>query len=203
MPRILELNVSKSMPKFHYIFKEYPRLLSSDPPENTTISNSTINVEEGLQPPRVSCSAKAYPEPSYEWRRNGEAIAKGSVLYIYRNMTKADDGPYECVSFNKHGNHSSFTHMNVLCKYFQLRVIHGKTYLNILFYVFIAVKPNCTIARKEINDEDTLVCTAIGNPTEVNLKHLYLNTISKLIYVILVIGKSFNLTYKIIPLMFF
>lgn len=38
--------------------------------------------------------------------------------------------------------------------------------------ILFAVKPNCTIARKEINDEDTLVCTAIGNPTEVNLKHL-------------------------------
>lgn len=125
-----------------------------------------------MQPPRVSCSAKAYPEPSYEWRRNGEAIAKGSVLYIYRNMTKADDGSYECVSFNKHGNHSSFTHMNVLCTYFQL-FYSWENVTKYCFYAFsFAVKPNCTIARKEINDEDTLVCTAIGNPTEVNLKHL-------------------------------
>lgn len=30
------------------------------------------------------------------------------------------------------------------------------------------VKPNCTIVRKEINDEDTLVCTAFGNPPEVD-----------------------------------
>lgn len=70
-----------------------------------------------MQPPRVSCSAKAYPEPSYEWRRKGVTLAKGNVLYIYRNMTLADDGPYECISFNKHGNHSTTTHMNVLCKY--------------------------------------------------------------------------------------
>ncbi|KAJ6649403.1 Hemicentin-1 [Pseudolycoriella hygida] len=96
------------------------------PPENTTISNSTINVEEGLQPPRVSCSAKAYPEPYYEWRRKDEIIVKGSVLFIYRNMTREDDGDYTCISD----------------------------------------KPNCTIDRKEINGEDTLICTAIGNPTE-------------------------------------
>lgn len=28
-------------------------------------------------------------------------------------------------------------------------------------------KPDCTIARREINDEDTLVCTADGNPAKV------------------------------------
>lgn len=28
------------------------------------------------------------------------------------------------------------------------------------------VKPNCTITRKEVDNEDTLVCTAYGNPTE-------------------------------------
>ncbi|XP_037031703.1 hemicentin-2 isoform X5 [Bradysia coprophila] len=122
-----------------YIGVEYP-------PENTTITNSTINVEEGLQPPRVSCSAKAYPEPYYEWRRKDVTIAKGSVLYIFRNMTKEDDGDYHCISFNKHGNHSAVTRMNVL------------------------YKPNCTIDRKEINDEDTLVCTAIGNPTEMDFE---------------------------------
>lgn len=30
-----------------------------------------------------------------------------------------------------------------------------------------ADKPNCTITRKEINDEDTLVCMADGNPQQV------------------------------------
>lgn len=31
-----------------------------------------------------------------------------------------------------------------------------------------ADKPDCTITRREINDEDTLVCTANGNPAKVN-----------------------------------
>lgn len=30
-----------------------------------------------------------------------------------------------------------------------------------------ADKPDCTITRREINDEDTLVCTATGNPAKV------------------------------------
>lgn len=87
-----------------------------DPPENTAISNAVVDVEQGSHPPRVSCSAKAYPEPSYEWRRNGQVIAKGNVLYIFRNMSIEDDGLYECVAFNKHGNTSAQMHMNVLCK---------------------------------------------------------------------------------------
>lgn len=32
-------------------------------------------------------------------------------------MTREDDGDYECISVNKHGNHSAVTRMNVLCKY--------------------------------------------------------------------------------------
>lgn len=32
-------------------------------------------------------------------------------------MTREDDGDYECFSFNKHGNHSAVTRMNVLCEY--------------------------------------------------------------------------------------
>lgn len=31
------------------------------PPENTTVSNAEISVEEGHQPQRILCSAKAYP----------------------------------------------------------------------------------------------------------------------------------------------
>lgn len=75
-----------------------------------------VNVELGSHPPRVSCSAKAYPEPSYEWRRQNEVIAKGNILYIFRNLTISDNGGYECVAFNKHGQQSVSLHMNVLCK---------------------------------------------------------------------------------------
>lgn len=92
--------------------------MPTDPPENTTLSNGSVNVELGAQPPRVSCSSKAYPEPSYEWRRYGRVIAKGNVLYIFRNMTVDDAGAYECVAFNKHGNSSAAVHVNVLCRCF-------------------------------------------------------------------------------------
>lgn len=88
----------------------------TDPPENTTLSTGSVDVELGAQPPRVSCASKAYPEPSYEWRRHGRVIAKGNVLYIFRNMTVDDAGAYDCVAFNKHGNSSAAVHVNVLCR---------------------------------------------------------------------------------------
>ncbi|XP_059622571.1 hemicentin-2-like isoform X2 [Phlebotomus argentipes] len=114
------------------------------PPENTTVSNVEITVEEGHQPQRILCSAKAYPEPTYEWRRQGQVIAKGNALIVNRGMHRSDSGLYTCISFNRHGNHSAEASMNVL------------------------FRPNCSIVRREVEDEDTLVCTAYGNPEPVD-----------------------------------
>lgn len=87
-----------------------------DPPENTLISNGTINVVEGLQPPRVTCSARANPEATYEWRRNNQVISKQSVLTVTHDVTRADDGIYFCDAINKYGRHTTSTHMNVQCE---------------------------------------------------------------------------------------
>lgn len=32
----------------------------------------------------------------------------------------------------------------------------------------MAVKPNCTIVRREVDDEDGLLCSAVGNPSDVD-----------------------------------
>lgn len=37
----------------------------------------------------------------------------------------------------------------------------------------LPVKPNCTITRREVNDEDTLICTAFGNPQEYDFTWSY------------------------------
>lgn len=86
------------------------------PPENTQISNVTINVEEGMQPPRVTCASRANPEATYEWTRKEIVIGKQSVLIVTRNVTREDDGSYFCVASNKHGAHQTSTHMNVQCE---------------------------------------------------------------------------------------
>ncbi|XP_037908056.1 hemicentin-1 isoform X6 [Hermetia illucens] len=112
------------------------------PPENTTVSKDIVTVEEDNIPERILCSAKGNPEPLYEWQFNGSVITRGSALIINHKMAKSDAGAYECFAYNKHGRHSAVTNITV-------------TY-----------KPTCEIVRKEIEDEDTLICTAIGNPKE-------------------------------------
>lgn len=86
------------------------------PPENTQISNATINVEEGMQPPRVTCSSRANPEATYEWKRLDKVIGRQSVLMVTRNVTREDNGNYFCTASNKHGVHQTSTIMNVQCK---------------------------------------------------------------------------------------
>ncbi|XP_058834264.1 hemicentin-1 isoform X3 [Topomyia yanbarensis] len=112
------------------------------PPENTSLSSPAISVEEGKLPPRIVCSSRAYPEPAFYWTRNGETIVKGSSLIVNNVMERSDAGIYTCTAFNKHGNHSTDA------------------------VIDIHYKPTCTIVRKEVNDEDILICTATGSPRE-------------------------------------
>lgn len=104
---------------FTFFFSEcanYKCLFLSDPPENTTISHAEIDVEEGQSPPRVSCTGNAYPPLQYQWVRNGEVKSDGPILHIYEPMKREDDGMYECVSKNKHGNQTAMMRINILCK---------------------------------------------------------------------------------------
>ncbi|XP_040170139.1 hemicentin-1 isoform X4 [Anopheles arabiensis] len=112
------------------------------PPENTSLSSTTISVEEGKIPPKIVCSSRAYPEPAFYWTRNGEIIAKGSALIVDDVLERSDAGKYTCTAFNKHGNHSTDA------------------------YIDIHYKPTCQIMRKEVEDEDVLICVATGSPRE-------------------------------------
>lgn len=87
-----------------------------DPPENTTISHAIIDVIEGMEPPRISCSGKAYPPLQYEWLRNGTVKGDGPLLQIYTPMDREDAGTYECVSHNKHGSQTATMEINILCR---------------------------------------------------------------------------------------
>nr|XP_029731892.1 hemicentin-1 isoform X2 [Aedes albopictus] len=112
------------------------------PPENTSLSSPNISVEEGRIPPRTVCSSRAYPEPEFSWWRNAVNIVNGSSLIVNTVMQRSDAGVYTCVASNKHGNHSTDAVIDIL------------------------YKPTCTITRKEVNDEDVLICVANGSPRE-------------------------------------
>lgn len=90
----------------------------SDPPENLTLSNKVVSVVEGNIPEKVLCHAKAFPEASYQWRREGESdvIVKGNALILNHPVGKRNGGNYTCEAYNRHGNNSLTTFINVLCK---------------------------------------------------------------------------------------
>lgn len=98
----------------------------SDPPENTTVSNSTVDVIEGDSPPRLTCSGNAYPPLQYQWLRNGTVKSDGPILHIYKSMNRDDAGIYECVSRNKHGTQSASIEINILCRFNVSFTIHCK-----------------------------------------------------------------------------
>ncbi|XP_050742543.1 uncharacterized protein LOC108030804 isoform X3 [Drosophila biarmipes] len=111
-------------------------------PDNVTVSENIVYVQEDTIPGRVICKARANPEPSYKWLFKNETIANGNALIINKSMKRTNNGTYTCLSYNKHGNSIA------------------KTVIEVQF------KPRCEIERREIDDQDTLICTAYGNPVE-------------------------------------
>ncbi|XP_054735884.1 uncharacterized protein LOC129242947 isoform X2 [Anastrepha obliqua] len=111
-------------------------------PENSTVSEEVVYVQEGTIPGRVICNAKANPSAHYNWIFNNTKLGQDQALIINTPMTRNDSGVYTCVASNKHGKNTA------------------ETFIDVQF------KPRCEIERHEIDDQDTLICTAFGNPVE-------------------------------------
>ncbi|XP_037718882.1 uncharacterized protein LOC119552963 isoform X5 [Drosophila subpulchrella] len=111
-------------------------------PENITVSENVVFVQEDTIPGRVICKSRANPEPSYKWFFKNETIANGNALIINKAMERKDNGTYTCLAYNKHGTSIAET------------------------VIEVQFKPRCEIERREIDDQDTLICTAFGNPVE-------------------------------------
>lgn len=108
-----------------------------DPPENTTISNTTIEIVEDNLIPKISCHGNGYPKLQYQWIRNGMVISDGSNLHLYSKMTRKDAGIYECVSRNKHGTQAVQMNVSISCKHWSKpdwrRVFGSHKKIQILF----------------------------------------------------------------------
>ncbi|XP_041564226.1 uncharacterized protein LOC108136874 isoform X9 [Drosophila elegans] len=111
-------------------------------PDNTTVSENIVYVQEDRIPGPVICKSRANPEPSYKWFFKNETIANGNALIINNAMKRTDNGTYTCLAYNKHGSSTAET------------------------VIKVHFKPRCEIERREIDDQDTLICTAIGDPSE-------------------------------------
>ncbi|XP_046400693.1 hemicentin-1 isoform X3 [Ischnura elegans] len=133
------------------------------PPENITVSPQIVSVVEGQIPDKIVCSAKAYPEASYHWWRRRQSdndgsssnslvidpqtssiVVKGNALVLNYPVPRTDGGEYICEAYNRHGNATIKTHVNVLHK------------------------PECGITQTEVNGKLVLICRASANPAEVD-----------------------------------
>ncbi|XP_043484948.1 hemicentin-1 isoform X5 [Leptopilina heterotoma] len=114
------------------------------PPENLTISRERINVIVDHIPEKISCSAKAYPEPQFEWYREGsnEILGTSNTLSFEYTFPKRSNGTYYCRVKNRQG------------------VNNISTYINVQY------KPECRIERERRDGQDYIVCSAEGNPKE-------------------------------------
>lgn len=92
--------------------------LLSVPPENITTSKNIVNVSVDHIPERVLCSAKAHPEPSFKWYREGsnEIITDSNSLSFDVAIPRRSTGNYICEAWNRHGFQTVTTYINVQCK---------------------------------------------------------------------------------------
>lgn len=107
----------------------------SDPPENVTVTNKIVNVTMNNIPPRVLCSAKAFPEASFNWSKEGDTeIIRGNALILNFPVTKNHAGNYLCTAYNKHGSNTQTTFLNVLCELFSKAILRLAIFSNITCY---------------------------------------------------------------------
>lgn len=90
----------------------------ADPPENATIDRPVIQVEEGSVAGYLQCQAAAYPKANYYWQYNHQIIGNGPRLILDYGLGRDKTGEYACIAHNQHGNTSTKSYIDVVCKHF-------------------------------------------------------------------------------------
>ncbi|XP_059382354.1 neural cell adhesion molecule 1-like isoform X8 [Carassius carassius] len=112
--------------------------------------NATADIKQSVT---LACYADGYPEPTVTWARGNIVLESdgkyslnedGSELTI-KDVTKLDDGDYQCIARNKAGERSKEVSLNVF------------------------VQPKITFLENqtasELEEQITLTCEATGDPT--------------------------------------
>ena len=85
-----------------------------DPPHNVSVTEETVEVEEGEMMEAVMCEAEGAPRPSLYWTRAGEVVAEGDTLKFPEAVSRSDAGEYMCHAANKHGEVTTSVAVSVL-----------------------------------------------------------------------------------------
>uniref|UniRef100_A0A646QD31 Hemicentin-1 n=1 Tax=Hemiscolopendra marginata TaxID=943146 RepID=A0A646QD31_9MYRI len=129
--------VGKSISSETYFQVEFP-------PEDIDVSDDVVDVLFNTTPAAVTCIANGLPAPNYYWTFGDEEVSAEAELSLNYNIPKEQSGIYTCVAFNKHGNQTATTLINVL------------------------YKPECTIDKQIMNDGQVVItCEVSANPTDV------------------------------------
>ncbi|XP_077283214.1 hemicentin-1-like [Arctopsyche grandis] len=130
------------------------------PPENMTVSNKIVSVNEDEIPEKITCSAKGKPEPTYIWKRyisgndneneniqnQEEILSQSHTLLLEKGVKRSDSGDIVCEAQNVHGKIETTINLNVM------------------------YEPSCVITQTKIDDEQVLICTASANPEDVDFE---------------------------------
>ena len=92
----------------------YDVFIIVDPPHNVSVSEETVEVEEGEMMEAVLCEAEGAPRPSLYWTRAGEVVAEGDTLKFPAAVSRSDAGEYLCHAANKHGEVTASVDVSVL-----------------------------------------------------------------------------------------
>ena len=92
----------------------YDVFIHVDPPHNVSVTEETVEVEEGEMMEAVLCEAEGAPRPSLYWTRAGEVVAEGDTLKFPEAVSRSDAGEYLCHAANKHGEVTASVAVSVL-----------------------------------------------------------------------------------------
>ena len=87
-------------------------------PPQISLSSVPSSYNEGSVV-NITCTASGIPEPDVKWFRNGIMKSQGTktVLLKFNNVSRTDDGQYECQANNSAGNSENYVALVVHCKY--------------------------------------------------------------------------------------
>ena len=88
----------------------------SDPPEEISLSSTSLSITEGDLTTPVFCDGDSQPPPSVSWWRHTLEVTSEATLDWSEAVTRQQAGQYQCQVENKHGLSTISLTLNVLYK---------------------------------------------------------------------------------------
>ena len=94
--------------------KDNYSMLYTDPPENLSLTEDWLEVEEGEELEPVICAGSGSPPLSFYWTLREEVVAEGDTLTFPQPLERDQAGQYFCHGANKHQESLASLSLSVL-----------------------------------------------------------------------------------------